>query len=122
MKEWQIAVTLGPHAAPDFLTEEGLDEFLSAVWKVSPRSNRTGIRLDGPIPKWARSDGGEAGLHPQISTIMAMPSAPWILPAIRRSFLAPMGPAVVVCLPVVIPLGERWKMGQVRPGDAIRWR
>ena len=27
-------------------------------------SNRTGIRLNGPAPNWAREDGGEAGLHP----------------------------------------------------------
>ena len=26
-----------------------------------PQSNRTGIRLDGPTPRWARTDGGEAG-------------------------------------------------------------
>ncbi len=27
-------------------------------------SSRTGVRLIGPKPHWARSDGGEAGLHP----------------------------------------------------------
>lgn len=27
-------------------------------------SDRTGVRLIGPKPKWARTDGGEAGLHP----------------------------------------------------------
>ena len=27
-------------------------------------SSRTGVRLIGPKPQWARSDGGEAGLHP----------------------------------------------------------
>ena len=123
MKEWTIAVTLGPHAAPDFLTEEGLQEFLDAAWKVSPRSNRTGIRLDGPIPKWARTDGGEAGLHPSnlhdngyaIGAVDFTGDTPIIL--------GPDGPSCggFAC-PVVIPLGERWKMGQVRPGDTIRWR
>ena len=36
--------------------------------------------------------------------------------------LGPDGLAGGFACPVVIPLGERWKMGQVRPGDAIRWR
>jgi len=27
-------------------------------------SDRTGVRLIGPKPRWARKDGGEAGLHP----------------------------------------------------------
>ena len=26
--------------------------------------DRTGVRLIGPKPQWARRDGGEAGLHP----------------------------------------------------------
>ena len=33
-------------------------------WEVHYNSSRTGVRLIGPKPKWARSDGGEAGLHP----------------------------------------------------------
>ena len=37
--------------------------------------------------------------------------------------LGPDGPSCggFAC-PVVIPLGERWKMGQLRPGDHIHWR
>jgi allophanate hydrolase subunit 2 len=27
-------------------------------------SNRLGIRLEGPAPKWARTNGGEGGSHP----------------------------------------------------------
>jgi allophanate hydrolase subunit 2 len=27
-------------------------------------SNRLGVRLEGPAPKWARTDGGEGGSHP----------------------------------------------------------
>ena len=32
--------------------------------EVHYNSSRTGVRLIGPKPTWARSDGGEAGLHP----------------------------------------------------------
>ena len=33
-------------------------------WQVHHNSSRTGVRLIGPKPRWARPDGGEAGLHP----------------------------------------------------------
>ena len=33
-------------------------------YTVHFNSDRTGVRLDGPKPQWARTDGGEAGLHP----------------------------------------------------------
>jgi urea carboxylase len=47
-------------------------------------SSRTGVRLIGPKPVWARDSGGEAGLHP--SNIHDNPYAVgrWILPAICR--------------------------------------
>ncbi len=38
--------------------------FFAADWEVHYNSSRTGVRLIGPKPQWARSDGGEAGLHP----------------------------------------------------------
>ena len=34
------------------------------TWQVHYHSSRTGVRLVGPAPEWARADGGEAGLHP----------------------------------------------------------
>ena len=36
----------------------------AAEWEVHYNSDRTGVRLIGPKPRWARADGGEAGLHP----------------------------------------------------------
>ncbi len=36
----------------------------SADYEVHFNSARTGVRLIGPKPLWARADGGEAGLHP----------------------------------------------------------
>ncbi|TVR44947.1 MAG: 5-oxoprolinase/urea amidolyase family protein [Planctomycetota bacterium] len=122
-KEWTIRVTLGPHAAPDFLTPEGLHHFLQAPWTVSARSNRTGVRLDGPKPQWARADGDEAGLHPSnlhdngyaIGAVDFTGDTPVIL--------GPDGPSCggFAC-PVVIPTAERWKMGQLRPGDRLHWQ
>src|SRR5262249_38306796 len=57
--DWQIGVLVGPHAAPEFLTEDGLAELLRSVWVVHFNSARTGVRLVGPRPRWARASGGE---------------------------------------------------------------
>ena len=62
--KWNVGVIYGPHGAPDFFTTEYLETFLQTDWEVHFNSARTGIRLIGPKPGWARSDGGEAGLHP----------------------------------------------------------
>ncbi|CAF4904679.1 unnamed protein product, partial [Rotaria sp. Silwood2] len=39
-------------------------DLLNTKWKVHFSSNRMGIRLIGPRPKWKRLDGGEGGSHP----------------------------------------------------------
>ena len=55
----------GPHGAPDFFRDDDIDELLSRrSYEVHYNSARTGVRLIGPKPHWARADGGEAGLHP----------------------------------------------------------
>ena len=54
----------GPHGAPDFFTADDIEAFYAADWEVHYNSSRTGVRLIGPKPEWARLDGGEAGLHP----------------------------------------------------------
>lgn len=61
---WDIGVLYGPHGAPDFFTPEDIAMVFGTDWQVHYNSSRTGVRLIGPKPRWARSDGGEAGLHP----------------------------------------------------------
>ncbi|MDI7775638.1 urea carboxylase [Asticcacaulis sp. EMRT-3] len=120
---WEIGVLYGPHGAPDFFTEASMDAFFAADWTVHYNSNRLGVRLVGPKPEWARSDGGEAGLHPSnihdceyaIGSINFTGDMPVIL---TRD-----GPSLggFVC-PVTIAHAELWKVGQVKPGDRIRFR
>ncbi|KAK0348982.1 hypothetical protein LTR94_034972, partial [Friedmanniomyces endolithicus] len=62
--EWTVRVLYGPHGAPDFFTDDDIATIVDAEWQVHYNSNRTGVRLIGPKPHWARPDGGEAGLHP----------------------------------------------------------
>lgn len=119
---WNVGVTVGPHGCPDFFKEEYLEEFFSADWKVHYNSNRWGVRLTGPKPKWARQDGGEAGLHPSNAHDYV-----YSLGAINFTGDEPVvltcdGPSLggFVC-PAVVIESELWKIGQARPGDTIRF-
>ncbi len=121
--EWQIGVLYGPHGAPDFFTDDDIATLFATAWKVHYNSNRTGVRLIGPQPHWARPDGGEAGLHPSnlhdnayaIGTVDFTGDMPIIL--------GPDGPSLggFVC-PACIVQSELWKMGQLKPGDTVRFR
>lgn len=119
---WEIAVLHGPHGAPDYFTQSSIDGLLSAEWEVHHNSNRLGVRLTGPRPEWARSSGGEAGLHPSnlhdcvyaVGSINFTGDSPVIL---GRD-----GPSLggFVC-PFTVARAELWKVGQLRPGDKVRF-
>ncbi len=119
---WTIAVMYGPHGAPDFFTPEDIETFFEADWKVHYNSSRTGIRLIGPKPKWARPDGGEAGLHPSNIHDNAYAIGAVDFTGDMPVILAVDGPSLggFVC-PVTIIQAELWKMGQLRPGDTVRF-
>jgi urea carboxylase len=119
---WEIGVFYGPHGAPDFFTSEDIDTFFTTDWKVHYNSSRTGIRLIGPKPKWARQDGGEAGLHPSNIHDNAYAIGAVDFTGDMPVILAVDGPSLggFVC-PAVIVQAELWKMGQLRPGDSLRF-
>jgi urea carboxylase len=119
---WLLGALEGPHAAPEFFTEDDIHEFYAAEWKVHFNSARTGVRLVGPKPRWARPDGGEAGLHPS-----NIHDTPYSVGAVDYTgdmpvLLGPDGPSLggFVC-PATVVTRERWKLGQLRPGDTVRF-
>lgn len=120
---WEIAVLYGPHGAPDFFTEADIAQFFAAEWKVHHNSSRTGVRLIGPKPQWARSDGGEAGLHPSNIHDNAYAIGAVDFTGDMPIILGPDGPSLggFVC-PVTIIQAELWKIGQLRPGDSVRFQ
>ncbi|MFJ2729006.1 urea carboxylase [Streptomyces collinus] len=122
VSHWRIGVTEGPHAAPEFFTREDIDTLYATDYQVHHNSARTGIRLTGPKPRWARQDGGEAGLHP--SNIHDTPYAVGALDFTGDTpiVLGPDGPSLggFVC-PAVVASGDLWKLGQLRPGDTVRF-
>ncbi len=120
--QWEIAVLYGPHGAPDFFTAADIEQFFAAEWKVHHNSSRTGVRLIGPKPQWARSDGGEAGLHPSNIHDNAYAIGAVDFTGDMPIILGPDGPSLggFVC-PATIAQAELWKTGQLRPGDSVRF-
>ncbi|HMS38545.1 MAG TPA: 5-oxoprolinase/urea amidolyase family protein, partial [Arachnia sp.] len=120
--DWTIGVTEGPHAAPEFFTRADIDELYAAVYEVDVQSARTGVRLRGPKPTWAREDGGEAGLHPSNIHDTAYAIGALDFTGDTPIILGPDGPSLggFVC-PAVVASGELWKLGQLHPGDTVRF-
>ena len=116
-----LRVLLGPHAAPDFFTEAWIEELFSIRWQIDHNSNRTGIRLNGPAPEWAREDGGEAGLHPSNIHDSAYVFGAMDFTGDMPVILGPDGPSLggFVC-PAVVINADRWKLGQLVPGDEVQ--
>ncbi len=120
---WTIGVLYGPHGAPDFFDPTDIETLFEFEYEVHFNSARTGVRLIGPKPRWAREDGGEAGLHPSnihdnayaVGTIDFTGDMPIIL--------GPDGPSLggFVC-PATVAIAELWKVGQLKPGDKVRFR
>jgi urea carboxylase len=117
-----LRVIYGPHGAPEYFTQQYIDTFFAAQWEVHFNSSRTGVRLIGPKPVWARTDGGEAGLHPSnihdnpyaVGTVDFTGDMPVIL--------GPDGPSLggFVC-PVTVIEADLWQLGQLKAGDKLRF-
>ncbi len=121
-RTWKLHVTYGPHGAPDYFTQADIDTFFDSEWEIHYNSSRTGVRLIGPKPEWARSDGGEAGMHPSnihdnayaVGTVDFTGDMPVIL--------GPDGPSLggFVC-PVTVISADLWKLGQLKAGDKVQF-
>jgi urea carboxylase len=119
---WELAVAEGPHGAPEFFQREDIEELYAAEYEVHFNSARTGVRLIGPKPRWARTDGGEAGLHPSNIHDTAYSVGALDFTGDTPILLGPDGPSLggFVC-PVTVVTADRWKLGQLRPGDKVRF-
>jgi urea carboxylase len=120
--EWTLRVLYGPHGAPDFFTEADVRMIRATAWSVHYNSNRTGVRLVGPKPEWARRDGGEAGLHPSNIHDNAYAVGAVDFTGDMPIILGPDGPSLggFVC-PFVVIQADLWKVGQLSPGDTVRF-
>jgi urea carboxylase len=121
-REWEIGVVPGPHCVKEFLQNGYLEQLTSARWEVHFNSSRTGIRLIGPTPSWSREDGGEAGLHPSNLHDNAYAIGALDMTGDMPILLGPDGPSLggFVC-PVTAATAELWKIGQLKPGDKVKF-
>ena len=120
---WELNVIYGPHGAPDFFTDNDIATFFSTEWEVHYNSSRTGIRLIGPKPEWARETGGEAGMHPSNIHDNAYAFGTVDFTGDMPVILGPDGPSLggFVC-PATVIHADLWKLGQLRAGDKIRFK
>ncbi|MBW1214600.1 urea carboxylase [Pantoea allii] len=117
-----LRVIYGPHGAPEFFEPEYIATFFATDWEVHFNSSRTGVRLIGPKPRWARDSGGEAGLHPS-----NIHDNPYAVGAVDFTgdmpvILGPDGPSLggFVC-PVTVIEADLWQLGQLKAGDKVRF-
>ena len=118
----ELRVIYGPHGAPEYFTPGYIDTFFATDWEVHFNSSRTGVRLIGPKPEWARDSGGEAGLHPS-----NIHDNPYAVGAVDFTgdmpvILGPDGPSLggFVC-PVTVIEADLWQLGQLKAGDRLRF-
>lgn len=121
-RDWTLRVLYGPHGAPDFFTGADVAMLCETAWQVHYNSSRTGVRLSGPKPQWARADGGEAGLHPSNIHDNAYAIGAVDFTGDMPIILGPDGPSLggFVC-PFVTIAADLWKLGQLAPGDTVRF-
>lgn len=122
--DWEIEVMRGPHADPDFLTEQDWKELLHLTWRVDLNSNRAGTRLQSHRFQWARSSGGVAGGHPSNVLDGSYPVGGINTNGDVPVILGPDGPTAggFTVIGTVVQAGL-WKVGQFRPGrDTLRFR
>ncbi|WP_129668502.1 urea carboxylase [Phytoactinopolyspora endophytica] len=121
--DWTVAVTPGPQPAPDYFTVQDMTTIYQATWTVQVHAGRSGVRLTGPRPKWSRSDGGEAGLHPSNLHDNAYSVGSVNFTGDTPALLGPDGPSLggFAC-PITVISADRWKLGQLRPDDRVTFR
>lgn len=123
-RHWTIDVVRGPN--DDWVDEAGHARFLETEWKLSPQSNRTGYRLEGPdwtFTEKATNKGPEHGSEPSNILDQGYPLGGINLGGQTPIILVHDAPSMggFIC-PYTVPSGEFWKLGQSKPGDLYRFR
>lgn len=123
-KRWDVEVCAGPN--DDWIDAAGQERFLSADWKLSGKSNRTGFRLEGPewtFAEKAYNKGPEHGSLPSNIIDHGYPLGAINLAGQTPIILVSDGPSMGGFInPYTVPQAAFWKLGQSRPGDIYHFR
>ncbi len=122
--EWEIEVCAGPN--DDWIDAAGQARFLASEWRLSPKANRVGFRLDGPewtFTEKATNKAPENGSDPSnvidhgypIGAINLCGQTPIILMVDTLTLGGFINPYTV-------PTGAWWKLGQSRPHQIYRFK
>lgn len=118
---WTIHALPGPHEE-GYLTGDDIEMLYSTQWKVSHNASRSAIRLVGPVPQWARPDGGEGGSHPSnlVEYGYSCGSLNWtgdegcIFSLDCPNFGGFASSATAI-------RADYWKLGQLKAGDTLKY-
>nr|WP_240437527.1 hypothetical protein [Sciscionella marina] len=121
---WEIEVIRGPHADPDFLTEQDFAEFLDSAWRCDLSSDRVAVRFNPHRFEWARQGGEVAGGHPSNMLDGSYPLGGILAYGDVLTILGPdshtSGGFAVIA---TVVSASFWKVGQLRPGrDTVTFR
>ncbi|HMG51783.1 MAG TPA: biotin-dependent carboxyltransferase family protein [Inquilinus sp.] len=123
-KRWTIEVVAGPN--DDWIDAAGHERFLSADWKLSSKSDRTGFRLDGPEWSFTAKATDKAPEHGSLPSNIIDQGYP--LGAINLAGQTPIilvsdGPSMGGFInPYTVPQAVFWKLGQSRPGEIYNFK
>lgn len=123
-KRWEVEVCAGPN--DDWIDAAGQARFLSADWKLSAKSNRTGFRLDGPEWTFAEKATNKPPEHGSLPSNIIDQGYP--LGAINLAGQTPIilvndGPSMGGFInPYTVPSAAFWKLGQSKPGEIYNFR
>jgi urea carboxylase len=119
-----VECMLGPN--DDWLDGPAIERFFSADWSVQAKSNRTGMRLTGPeftFSGRARDKRPEHGRDPSNILDHGYPLGAVNLAGQTPIILIQDAPSTGGFInPFTVPSAALWKLGQVRPGEIIRFR
>ncbi|WP_342641401.1 biotin-dependent carboxyltransferase family protein [Rhodoligotrophos ferricapiens] len=123
-KVWDIEVCAGPN--DDWIDAAGQERFLTADWRVSSKSDRTGFRLEGPEWTFAEKAYNKPPEHGSLPANIIDHGYP--LGAINLAGQTPIilvndGPSMGGFInPYTVPSAAFWKLGQTKPGEILHFR
>lgn len=121
-KHWDILAMVGPYDE-GYLLPEDINMIYETKWQISHNAARGGIRLIGPKPKWARSNGGEGGSHPSNVVEYGYPVGalnwtgddPCIFPVDCPDFGGFVSSTTII-------KADYWRLGQMKAGDTMQYK